>query len=181
MANTIYVMEAVNLFVGDDRPDDSNHLTIQELKLPGLEENFTDHLPGGAVIGIEVDTHIQRLEATFNLAGWNPEVMTKIGRAEGNQQTFTAYGAIRDRRNGELIESIAVMQGRLGRVNPTAFRKGDLQSHEYSIRGIVHYELKMGERPIYYWDFFENARVIGTEDLNSKLNRILRVTPTVRQ
>jgi hypothetical protein len=175
MANTVYVMESANLFCGDHDPSSSNHLTLQELKLPGLEENYVDHAPGGAPLAIEVDTHVNRLEATFNLAGWSPNVMTLIGSSTRSRQIFTAYGLVRDRRSGEALEARAVMQGRLGRVNMTNFRKGDLQAHEYSIRGIVHYELYLDGEEIYFWDFFISARRIGGEDLNLELNDILRI------
>ena len=141
MANTVYVMESANLFCGDHDPAASNHLVLQEVKLPELAENFVDHAAGGAPFAIEVDTHIARLEVTFNLAGWTPHVMTLIGQSNRARQVFTAYGLVRDRRSGEAMEAKAVFEGRLGRVNPTSFRKGDLQAHEYSVRGITHYEL----------------------------------------
>jgi len=129
MANTVYIMESANLFCGDHDPSASNHLVLQELKLPGLEENFVDHAAGGAPLAIEVDTRIQRLEATFNLAGWQPQVMSLLGQSNRMRQTFTAYGLVRDRRSGEALEAKSIMEGRLGRVNPTNFRKGDLMSH----------------------------------------------------
>jgi hypothetical protein len=173
--SNLYIMEAANLFAGDHNPQSSNHLTLQNLKLPGLEEQFTDHAAGGAPVAIEIDTHIGRLEATFNLLGWQPRVMTLIGQSARNRQTFTAYGLIRNRRTGEPMEGMAVMQGRLGRVNPTDFNRGTNQVHEYAIRSIVHYELKMGGEQIYFWDFFTNVRRVGGEDLNFDLNRILRI------
>jgi hypothetical protein len=112
---------------------------------------------------------------TFNLAGWTPHVMTMIGQSNRQRQIFTAYGLVRDRRSGEAMEAKSVFEGRLGRVNPTSFRKGDLQSHEYSIRGITHYELYLGDDEIYFWDFFISARRVGGEDLNQDMNAILRI------
>lgn len=178
MPMDVLVMEGVNLFCGDHNPTNSTHLVIQELKLPGLEENYTDHAPGGAPIAIEIDTHINRLEASFNLMGWNPLVMELMGRSSVAEQTFTAYGAVRDKRTARLMEAKGVMQGRLGRSNPTAFRKGDVMGHEYSIRGILHYELYLDNARIYYWDFFESARVMGNYDANAELNTILRILGT---
>src|SRR5262245_65744850 len=105
MASNVYLMEACNLFCGDVDPSLSQHLTLSELKLPGLEENYSDHAAGGAPVAIEIDTHVQRLEATFTLAGWQSEVMTMLGASQVAKQTFTAYGAIRDRRTGQLFES----------------------------------------------------------------------------
>jgi Bacteriophage tail tube protein len=175
MPSNVYVMEACNLFCGDVDPSLSQHLTLSELKLPGLEENYVDHVAGGAPLAIEIDTHINRLEATFNLAGWQPEVMTMIGASRQGAQTFTAYGVIRDRRSGKALESKAIMGGRLGRVNPANWRRGDLQHHEYSIRGLTHYELYMDGEEIYNWDFFLNQRRIGGIDLNLDINTILRI------
>lgn len=176
MANSIYMMEAANIFVGDDNPNASNHMTIQTLKLPSLEENFVEHNAGGSAIGMEFETHMSRLEATFTLAGWTPDVLTKIGRWAVETQRFTARGAIRDRRSGKVSTALALMWGRLGRANPTDFRRGDMMGHEYSIRSIHHYELMIGGNRIIYFDYFENARIIGGWDVNSEINRALGIT-----
>ena len=147
MSNTVYVMESANLICGDTSTTDttktspgiSTHLVLQELKLPTWEEAYVDHTPGGAPVGIEVPTHFNKLEATFNLAGWDPAVMKFIGQEQPFNHRFTAYGLIRNRRTSEALQAVAVMEGRLGRVNPTAFSKGNLMHHEYSIKSIVHY------------------------------------------
>lgn len=185
MAASLYTMESCNMVCGDTgdatAPGISTHLEISELKLPALEENYVDHQPGGAPIAIEVPMFINRLEATFNLAGWNPGVMSMIGQSARAMQRFTAYGLIRDRRTGVGLQSVAIFEARLGRVNPTAFKKGDMMSHEYSLRSIVHYELYMQNLPdsapeeIYFWDFFTSTRRIGSVDLNDDLNRILAI------
>jgi phage tail tube protein FII len=188
---TIYVMESANLICGDTRsavpggvsaPGISTHLTLQELKLPAMEENYVDHAPGGAPIAIEVPTHMNKLEATFNLAGWDPGLMAYIGQNDPYYQRFTAYGLIRDRRTSKALQAMAVIEGRLGRVNPTAFSKGNLMAHEYSIKSIVHYKLTMqltenGQTPfeIYHWDFFTSKRRIGGKDLNRDMINLLRI------
>jgi uncharacterized protein len=186
MANaTVYVMESANIICGDTRgtaaPGISTHLVLQELKLPALEENYVDHNPGGAPIAIEIPTHMNKLEATFNLAGWDPALMSYIGQNDPYYQRFTAYGLIRDRRTSKALQAMAVMEGRLGRVNPTAFSKGTLQHHEYSIKSIVHYQLTMqltqNGQPaeIYFWDFFTSVRRIGGKDLNKDMIRLLSI------
>lgn len=185
MSTTVYSMESANLICGDTgnntAPGISTHLILQELKLPGLEENYADHTPGGAPIGIEIPTHMNKLEVTFNLAGWDPDVMVFLGREERRYQRFSAYGLIRDRRSSAALQAYAVIEGRLGRVNPTAFRKGDLMAHEFSIRSIVHYELYMqmmkDTEPdeIYWWDFFTSTRRIGNQDQNKDLITLLAI------
>lgn len=193
-ANTVYVMESANLICSNTRgpaagggqaqtaPGISTHLVLQELKLPGFEENNVDHAPGGAMVAIEVPTHINKLEATFNLAGWDPGVMSLLAQNNPMHQVFTAYGLIRDRRTSAALQAIAVIQGRLGRVNPTAFSKGNLMAHEYSIKSIVHYELWMqlakgNSEPteIYYWDFFTSRLRSGRIELTNDLVRLLAI------
>jgi uncharacterized protein len=186
MANsTIYVMESANMICGSagsrSAPGISTHLVLQELKLPAMEENYVDHNPGGAPIAIEVPTHMNKLEATFNLAGWDPALMSFIGQNDQRYQVFTAYGLIRDRMTSKALQAIAVIEGRMGRVNPTAFSKGNLMHHEYSIKSIVSYHLTMqltqNGQPaeIYFWDFFTSVRRIGGKDLNKEMINMLHI------
>ena len=68
----------------------------------------------------------------------------------------------------------------MGRANPTAFSKGNLMAHEFSIKSIMHYELWMQYDPnsttpseIYWWDFFTSRLRVGREELTDDLVRIL--------
>jgi phage tail tube protein FII len=186
----LFIMESVNLIVTDAvsgavAPGIPTHLQIQELKLPGLEENYVDHVAGGAPVAIEVQMYINRLEATFNLAGWNPDVATVMTRGDRILQRFTANGLVREKRTSKALKAQAIMEGRLGRTNPTAFRKGDLFSHEYTIRGITHYELYFGDpsgafERLYFWDFFTSDFIVGDYNVNGDLINILEL-PTVQE
>jgi phage tail tube protein FII len=175
MANTLYVMEGANIFCGSFDPSASNHLGLQEIKLPNLEENYVDHVPGGGQVGIRVDTHINPLEATFNLAGWTPQVQGLIRRWGAGSQHFYAYGALRDRKTGKLLRAYAEIWGRLGRANPSNFRRGDLMNHEYTINGIMHYELFMDTRMLFKWDFFESTLIVDNVDVSREVNTVLNI------
>jgi phage tail tube protein FII len=185
MAASIFTMESANMICGDSgdasAPGISTHLEITNLKLPGLEENYVDHTPGGAPVQIEIPMFQNKLESTFALAGWNPGVMSMFGSWTRTLMRFTAYGLIRDRRTGTGLQALALFEGRLGRVNPTDFRKSDLMQTEYSIRSITHYECYMqevvGQDPaeITFWDFFTSTRRQGGIDLNAEMNPILAI------
>jgi hypothetical protein len=67
-------------------------------------------------------------------------------------------------------------------VNPTAFSKGNLMAHEYSIKSIIHYELWMQLDPgnatpseVYWWDFFTSRLRVGQEELTDDLVRVLAI------
>jgi P2 family phage contractile tail tube protein len=149
-------MEYANLFAGSAPENDtaSNHLVISEVKLPSMDVQYVDHRAGGAPVAIEIDTIMARLEATFVLVGITPQVMELLYAWEPHQDRFFVYGSLRDQVSGNAVQAAAFFRGQLGRVDPQNFRKGDLMHVNYSIRGITHYELKIGSEAVYYWDFF---------------------------
>jgi phage tail tube protein FII len=180
MPNTLFVMEKANLFCGKVAADqaNSNHLILAELKLPTMDEQYVDHRAGGAPLAIEVDTIVARLEATFVLAGWTSQVNKLFYSWAADDNWFTAYGLVRDRVNGRPLQAIAQMKGRLGRADPVNWRNGDLQHWNYSIRGIVHYELVLADQPMYLWDFYSNTFIVGGRDRNADTNITLATGAT---
>lgn len=173
--SNMYIMEAANLFCGDDDPTASKHLTLTELQLPNLQEMFQDHHPGGSLVQVEVSVGIQKLEAGFKLAGWDPDLLTQFGLGATARKKFTAYGSIRDKRSGTLIEAKAVLEGRLGRANADAFQRGELQGYDYAISEILHYELHFGGAEKFYWDFFTSDWRVDGASQNADERSILRI------
>lgn len=176
MANPFMTMEAANLFAGAEPSDvtPSNHLTLAEVKLPSFDEQYADHRAGGAPVAVEVDTVFARLECTFSLAGWTPQVATLIASWLPVQNQFYVYGVIRDRASGVALEAAAEMHGRLGRADPQNWRRGDLGHWAYAIRGLTYYKLVCGDSEMYEWDFMNNTFRVGGEDRNADLNVILK-------
>lgn len=182
-ANFVQTLEAANLFCGGNPVSDgvnpSNHLTLAELKLPGLTEQYTDHRAGGSPVAIEIDTIIQRLESTFMLLGWTPQVATLIKSWSANNNVFHAYGLIRDRQTGDAYQADAEIHGRLGQADPQNFRRGDAQHWTYAIRGITYYNLQVknptsgDNTPVYLFDWFNNILQVGGNDVNADLNTAL--------
>jgi len=176
MANPVWTMESANLYCGSG-PDDgnaSNHLTLTELKLPGLDVQFVDHKAGGSPVAIEIDTQIARLECTFSLIGVTPQVMGMIGGwGTQGKNTFDAYGVIRDQQTGLASQAHANLQGMLSKADPQNWRRGDVMHTAYAIRGIIHYELVIGGAQMYLWDWATNTRIIGGNDLNAATNSLL--------
>ena len=176
--STIYIMEAANLFCGDHDPAASRHLTLTELQLPTLQEIYQDHHAGGARVQIEIAVGIQKLEPGFKLAGWDPDLLTQFGLGSGRSKVYTAYGVIRSKRTGEAFEAKAVIEGRLGRIEPEAFKRGEMQSHDYAINEVVHYELWFNDQEKLYWDFFSSDWRLGGVSQNEDERRILRLPTT---
>ena len=72
----------------------------------------------------------------------------------------------------------AVIEGRLGKIEPEAFKRGELMGHDYSINEVMHYELWFGEKEKLFWDFFSGDwRLDGTSQIDDE-RRILRIPTT---
>lgn len=173
--STVYLMKAVNLFCGDHDPSKSKHLTLAELKLPDLEAIYADHHAGGAMVGVEFEVGVNKLEPTFKLNGFDPDLMAEFGLGAKIRNNFTAYGEIVDQRTGRSIESKAIIEARLGKVAPDAFQRGEMQGHEYAMNSVVGYELWFDGQPLIEWNFFTNVWRVKGIDQNADTNRILRI------
>lgn len=175
MASNLYVMEAANLYCGDHDPTKSKHLTLAELALPHLTEKYQDHHAGGSRVAIEVAVGIQKLEPTFKLTGWDPDLLTQFGLGDRTKKSFTAYGVVRDKRTGSALSAMAIMEGRLGKVEPSAFKRGDLMDHAYAINEVTHYELWFDGAEKIFWDFFSSEWRLDGVDQNADERRILGI------
>lgn len=172
---TLYILEAANLFCGDHDPTKSKHLSLQELKLPDLQAIYQDHHAGGSRVQIEIEVGVQKLEPTFKLAGFDPDLMSEFGLGSKIKNIFTGYGQIVDRRTGRSIELKTIMEGRLGKIAADAFQRGEVVANEYAINEMTHYEIWWGGQEKLYWDFWNNQWRIDGIDQNADANRILRI------
>ena len=177
MPNPVLAMDYANMYCGSGATDDkwSNHLTLMEVKLPSLEMQYNDHRAGGAPVYIEIPTGIARLECTFVLVGVTRQVMALVDSWVEQQRNFYVYGNVRDQMSGAAFQAGAMMRGQLGRADPQNFRKGDVLSTNYSIRGIIHYEFGLGGNLVYYWDFFQSQRYHNGVDMNKIINENLHI------
>lgn len=173
--STLYVIEAANLFCGDHDAQNSKHLAIQELKLPTLQAIYSDHHAGGARVQIEIEVGVQKLEPSFKLVGFDPNLLVQFGVGTKLKRLYTAYGQVLDRRTGQSMELKALMEGRLGKVEGDAFQRGELMAHDYAINEVTHYELHFNGQEKLYWDFFSNSWRVDGVDENAAQNTILRV------
>lgn len=149
-------LEAANIFCG--AVGDSNHLRLTNVKLPGYEEAYLDHKPGGSPIAIEVDVGANRLQCDFTLVGWTPEVDALIGSWQAGTNQFFFFGALRDRLTAQVLQVQANMTGRLGKATVNEWQRGSVNSTAYSIRGLIAYKLMIsGLGTMIDWSFFGNT------------------------
>lgn len=175
----LLTMEAANIYCGVEQPNDvnnSNHLRLTDVKLPGMDEQYVDHRAAGAPVAIEIDTVFARLECTFTLAGWNEQVSSLVASWGLGPNQYWIYGALRDRVTGDVYQAVGSLFGRLGRADPQLWRRGDVAHWAYAIRGIVRYTLSVGtDDPIYEWDYWNNVFKVGGTDRLAAINAAIHV------
>jgi hypothetical protein len=109
-------------------------------------------MPGGSKVGIEIEVGIKKLEPTFKLVGFDPELLTQFGLGSRIKHIYTAYGEIRERRTGASIELRAVMEARLGKIESDTFKRGDLMATDYALHEVTHYEVYFNTEEKWFWD-----------------------------
>ena len=164
---SILLLEAVSLFLGDADPEKSKHLALTSLTLPTLEYQTVDHNPGGGAGEVSFSmSSLKKIAPTFKMAGFDQEAMNLFGIGSGKPNNYTAYGVIRDKRDGKALQGKAIFRGMISKMAPEAFERGKEFGHDYELAEVTHYELWIGGREWWAWDFWTmpRARVFGNED-----------------
>lgn len=117
--------------------------TIQTLTLPTLTTKMEEFRGGGMDAPVELDMGMEKLEGTFELAEYNPDIIALYGLASANTQ-LTARGAMR--RDGEAaIPVIVNMTGVIKQLDPGDWSSGDMSTGTFSY-ALRYYKLAVGGR-----------------------------------
>ena len=171
--STFFQWRGVNLFCGDDA--EGKWLTIEEVSLPELDEATDTYVPGGGHVEVEFATHLEKLEAGFNLKGEDRSIYSHFGLGAREPRKYTILGEIVNKRNGALVEGRAVIEARLGKIAPGTIKQGDLRGYEYGLTEILHYEVYEAGEELFFWDFWTNQVRSGGNDRGSATNSILQI------
>ncbi len=173
---SLFIQEAVNLFVGDDGPDNSKHLTLTTVKLPTLEEKSQSHFAGGAIGEVNIGgLGLSALEITFGIKGYDPQMMSQFGLGVRRNLNYTIYGAIRDIKGNAPIELKVVAQGRMARLEGDDLQRGELVGHSHTVQEILHYAMWWNGQEKYYYDFWTSDWRVDGVSQNADVRNILRI------
>jgi len=134
---------------------------IQTLTLPTLTTKMEEFRGGGMDAPVEIDMGMEKLEGTFELAEYNPDMIALYGLASQNTQ-MTARGAMR--RDGEDAVPVVVnMTGVVKQLEKGDWVAGDATSgtFTYSLR---YYKLTIGGRELVEIDKVNMIRKINGVD-----------------
>lgn len=155
----LLLMEAANLFIGDENPEAGKHLKITNLTLPTLEFDSVDHRGGGASMEVGWGMNvIKKLEMSFKLAGFDEEAYAAAGIGSNAPRTFTARGMLRRKSDGKGFNAVATVKACMGKIAPDGFDRSNVFGHDHSLVEITRYRLIVGDVEWFYVDYFTTER-----------------------
>jgi P2 family phage contractile tail tube protein len=132
---------------------------IETLTLPTIALKMEEFRGGGMDAPVEHDMGMEKLEGTFQLQEYSPDIMALLGQA--NVQ-LTARGAIR--RDGEDAVAVVVnMTGMVKQVEPGDWKAGESSMPTFSFT-LRYYKLTVDGREIMEIDKVNMVRRVNGVD-----------------
>lgn len=174
----IKVLEAANLFAGDDTPNDHNskHLSLTSVKAVAMKEKTQTHSPGGGVGDIVIGgLGFEAPQLSFKLLGIDEQTKALFGIGDEGIKPFTIYGAVRNKKTGFLLERKMVVWGRIVEIDEDEFSRGKIIEQTHTLAEIVRFSLWESGAEIWGYSFDPpDWRVNGVSKLAAQ-NSILRI------
>lgn len=115
------LLKNINCFV-----DGRGHAgEIEELTPPSLRLLTEEFRGGGMDVAVDVPMGMEKLEASFSLKGYSPEVLKLFGLAPGNSIPLIFRGALED-DDGTVKAVVMTMRGFLREVDPGSWQPGQM-------------------------------------------------------
>lgn len=155
MAQPLYVLEAVDVRRADE-PDSSRAITLNKLAIPEIKRKTGAYAPGGGVGEVNwTFPQVDPIEPKFELKGFDPDILRKMGFAAGSYDKWVFAGAVRNKQGGGLMPARAIIQGVIATWSPDEFSVGEMFGCNHELQEVTHYEFHLDGEELWYWDFYE--------------------------
>lgn len=135
-----------------------------EITLPVPAEKLEEIRNAGMVMPIDIPLGYEKLEASFKLTAFDPQVLMLFGLAVGVEKEFMVTGALAH-EDGTVINATAYIRGRLTSPDAGAWQPGELAENEFSI-SLRYYKLEVEGRVLIEMDPF-NVSIGGVSQTGS--------------
>jgi len=153
------VLKNLNLFV-DGRGYAGN---VTDIELPKLTMKTSEYRAGGMDAPIEVEMGMEKLESTFTLNGYDPEVLKLFGLAPGKRKSLTLRGSLLDEKDGSEKPISINLRGILREVDMGTWKPGEDASMKVAV-ALSYYKLTHNGIVIYEIDPEGMKRIINGVD-----------------
>lgn len=135
----------------------------EEVTPPKLNIKTEELRAGGMDAPISIDMGMEKLEASFSLVEYDPDVLKQFGVVSGNAVQLTLRGALTDDETTSPM--VIKLQGMFTEIDMGTFKAGDKGAIKCSV-ACRYYSLEIDSRKIIEIDVDNMTRIIdGTDTL----------------
>ncbi len=145
---------------------------ILKATLPVLKITTEDFKAGGMDAAVEVETGMEKLSASIEIAKYDPVLFPMLGLIDGNKVNITLRGAID--RDGETVPCWVVMTGSWNELNMGDWEAGKLVNLKVEMN-LSYYQLLIDSAPVVHIDIPGMVRMIGGVDTLSGYRKALGI------
>ncbi len=136
---------------------------IDELTPPKLTIKTEEFRGGGMDAPISIDMGMEKLECSFSLMEYDPDILTQFGVVSGNSVQLTLRGALTDETT--TIPMTINLHGMYTEVDMGKFKAGDRGMMTCNV-ACRYYKLEINSKPVVEIDVDNMVRKInGTDQL----------------
>lgn len=135
----------------------------EEVSPPKLSIKTEELRAGGMDAPISIDMGMEKLEASFSLVEYDPEILKQFGVVSGNAVQLTLRGALTDDETTSPM--IIKLQGMFTEVDMGKFKAGDRATMQCTV-ACRYYSLEIDGQKVVEIDIDNMTRIIdGTDTL----------------
>lgn len=124
-----------------------------EITLPVPTEKLEEMRNAGMVMPIDIPLGYEKIEASFKMTGFDPQVIQLFGLAVGQEREYMVTGALAH-EDGTIINATAYIRGRLTKNDHGTWQPGEQAENEYAIT-LRYYKLEVDGRVLLEMTPFE--------------------------
>ncbi|QDC00375.1 phage major tail tube protein [Mesorhizobium sp. 8] len=117
-----------------------------EITLPVPTEKVEEMRNAGMVMPIDIPMGYEKMESSFKLSGFDPQVIQLFGLSVGVEREFMVTGALAH-EDGTIINATAYIRGRLIKNDHGSWKPGEAGENDFQIT-LRYYRLEIDGRTV---------------------------------
>ena len=145
---------------------------VNSVELPKLTIKTREYRSGGMDVPVEIDTGMEKMEATLAFPEFDREVVGLWGLTEGKDVPITVRGVQTNGQDSEAV--VAHLRGTIRTIDPGSWSVGE--DAEFKIEmALRYYKLEIGGREVVEIDALNMVRRINRVDILAGQRRALGI------
>lgn len=162
------VLKNLNLFI--DGRGHAGH--VDEITLPKLSVKAEEHRAGGMDMPVELDMGLEKLECTFKLSDFNPDVFRSFGLLDGMGVPVVIRGATQAQGSTQVQAVVLTLRGGFKAIEAGTWKPGDKNALTITA-SLTYYKLTVDGEELVEIDAVNMIRrVDGIDHLEAQRNAI---------